>query len=217
MEYLVVFLEGIITFISPCMLPMLPVYLSYFSGKDDKKGKSLIGALGFVLGFTIIFVSLGAFATTVGSMLIKYQDTVNLVTGAIVVLFGLGYVGLFEIKFLNMNMKAKKTRNVFETVMFGMIFAIGWTPCVGTFLGSALMLASTSGSIVKGSLMLLVYSIGLGIPFVVSAILIEELKGTFNFIKKHFGVIKIISGVFLIVVGIAMMTGYLGRLMQALS
>ena len=222
MEYLVSFFEGIITFISPCLLPMLPIYIVYFAGGEPENGKrrTLVNALGFVSGFTLLFVALGAFAGTVGSLLHRHQIAVNLVTGAIVILFGLNFMGLFKIGFLNATKKldsAVRPKSFFSSALFGMIFAAGWTPCVGAFLGSALLLASQQGSVLKGILMLLVYSLGLGIPFLLSALLIDRLKGAFDFIKRHYRVINIVCGALLVVVGIFMMTGKMNELLSALS
>ena len=218
MSYLLSFLEGIITFISPCLLPMLPIYLSYFAGQSDSKGKAVIGSLGFVTGFTIVFVSLGAFASSLGKFIFQYSTAVNIITGGIVVLFGLSYLGVIHIKFLNINKTFKSEKsNFFTSVLFGIIFSIGWTPCVGAFLGSALALASTTGSVIEGVLMLLCFSLGLGIPFIISTIFIDSLKSTFDFIKRHYKVITTISGLFLIVTGVMMMTGYMGYLLRLLS
>ena len=148
MTYILSFLEGIITFISPCLLPMLPVYILYFTGGSAEEGKSrktLINALGFVLGFTLVFVSLGAFMAGLGSLLQRYHIVVNLITGAVVVVFGLNFMGVLNIRFLNGTHKIQrevKDLGFFSAVLFGIIFSIGWTPCVGTFLGSALLMAS---------------------------------------------------------------------------
>lgn len=222
MLYLILFLEGIITFISPCLLPMLPIYVSYFAGgeKENKKGKTLKNALGFVAGFTIVFMLMGALAGTVGSFLKKYQTAVNIISGLIVIFFGLNYLGLFKLnifKGISKNPLVGKQLGFFSSILFGAIFSIGWTPCVGTFLGSALMLASQQGQSLAGLLMLLCYSLGLGIPFVASAILIDKLKNAFIFIKKNYKVINIICGTLLIAVGIFMMTGLLGRFLTILS
>lgn len=220
MTYFIAFLEGIITFISPCILPMLPLYISYFANGENNKRKTFLNALGFVLGFTIIFVLLGAFAGGIGGLLQKYETIVNIVTGAIVVVLGLNFTGLINIGFLNGTKKLQvQIQNIhFATsVLFGMIFAIGYTPCVGAFLGSALMMASQEGTMVAGILMLVIYSAGLGIPFVVSALLIDRLKATFQAIKKHYRVINIVSGVFLIVIGVLMMTGMFGYFLAMLS
>ena len=220
MSYVIAFLEGIITFISPCLLPMLPIYISYFAGGGERStGKTLKGALGFVTGFTVIFVILGALAGTVGSFLREYQTAVNIVSGAIVVVFGLNFLGIFKLNLFRGSHRSVNTDNMgfFSALLFGMIFSIGWTPCVGAFLGSALMLASQQGHVMEGMLMLLAYSLGLGIPFILSAVLIDYLKSAFNWIKKNYKVINIISGSLLVLIGILMATGTLGQLLGLLS
>lgn len=221
MQFFISFLEGIITFISPCLLPMLPIYISYFAGGEQERStqKTLRNALGFVLGFTIVFVALGALAGTLGSFLKEYQTAVNIVTGLVVVFFGLNFLGVFRLNiFRGMGGKMQsKDMSFFSAMLFGVIFSIGWTPCVGAFLGSALMLASQQGEVLTGVVMLLLYSLGLGIPFVASALLIDKLKGTFDWIKKHYSVINTVCGVLLVLVGVLMMTGLLGRALALLS
>lgn len=224
MEYIITFLEGIITFISPCLLPMLPLFIVYFAGDSDSSGsnlkKTLLHVSGFILGFTALFVILGAFAGTLGSLLLEYRLAVNLITGGIIVLFGLNYTGILKIGFLNQTKKAEnkiRPTNFFSSFLFGVVFSIGWTPCVGAFLGSALMMAAQSGTVVKGILMLLFYSLGLGIPFLLSAVLIDKLRGAFGFIKQHYRVINIVCGILLIVIGVLMMTGFWGVMLSWLS
>lgn len=231
MQYLIAFLEGIITFISPCLLPMLPIYISYFAAFDGEidggnskssvgRKKTLQNALGFVLGFTVVFVILGAFAGSMGQLLRQYSTAVNIVTGLIVCIFGLNYLGVFKIGFLNKTHKPKaNTKNLgfLKSAVFGMVFSIGWTPCVGAFLGSALMLAAQQGSMAQGVVMLLCYSFGLSIPFIASALLIDRLKTAFDKIKRHYRVINIISGGMLLIVGILMMTGMMGYFLSLLS
>ena len=220
MQYIIAFLEGIITFISPCLLPMLPIYISYFAGGGEQDTrKTLKCALGFVTGFTLVFVILGALAGTIGSFLREYQTAVNVISGVIVIIFGLNYLGVFKLNLFKGTGRSVNTDNMrfFSAMIFGMIFSIGWTPCVGAFLGSALMLASQQGHVLEGMLMLFVYSLGLGIPFVISAILIEYLKSAFNWIKRNYKVINLISGSFLILVGLMMATGTLGKLINFLS
>ncbi len=220
MQYAVAFLEGIITFISPCLLPMLPIYLSYFAGGGERNTKkTLRGALGFVAGFTIVFVLLGALAGTVGSFLKEHQTIVNIISGLIVVFFGLNFLGVFKLNLFKGSQRQVNTNNMgfFSAMVFGMVFSIGWTPCVGAFLGSALMLASQQGHVLEGMGMLLVYSLGLGIPFILSAVLIDYLKSAFDWIKRHYDVINKISGVFLILVGILMATGTMGWLLGLLG
>ena len=220
MQYVISFLEGIVTFISPCLLPMLPIYISYFAGGGERStGKTLHCASGFVLGFTAVFVAMGALAGTVGSFFIRYQTIVNIVLGGIVVLFGLNFLGLLNLNLFKGMQGEVKTAdmNFWSAFIFGVVFSVGWTPCVGVFLGSALMLASQQGSAVMGTLMLLSYSLGLGVPFLVSAVLIDQLKSAFIFIKRNYGIINKVCGGLLIVVGVLMMTGMLTRMLNVLS
>lgn len=223
LQYLISFLEGIITFISPCLLPMLPIYISYFAGGEPQlkdKAHTIKNALGFVLGFTIIFMLLGAFAGTIGALLLRHTQIVNIVTGFIVVVFGLNFIGVLRIPFLNMTSRRNgkvKELGFFSSILFGAVFSVGWTPCVGAFLGSALMLASQQGSAMQGIIMLLAYSLGLGIPFVISAVLIDKLKSTLTFIKSHYKIINICSGSVLVIIGILMMTGHMGKFLALLT
>ena len=220
MQYVISFLEGIVTFISPCLLPMLPIYISYFAGGGERStGKTLRCASGFVLGFTAVFVAMGALAGTVGSFFIRYQTIVNIVLGGIVVLFGLNFLGVLNLNLFKGMRGEVKTRdmNFWSAFVFGVVFSVGWTPCVGVFLGSALMLASQQGSAVMGTLMLLSYSLGLGVPFLVSAVLIDQLKSAFTFIKRNYGIINKVCGGLLIVVGVLMMTGMLTRFLNAMN
>ena len=220
MQYVISFLEGVVTFISPCLLPMLPIYISYFAGGGERSvKKTLSGALGFVTGFTIVFVALGALAGTLGGLLKEYQTAVNIVSGLIVIFFGLNFLGVFKLNLFKGSNHKVNTKNMgfFSAMLFGIIFSVSWTPCVGAFLGSALMLASQQGHVGEGGVMLLVYSLGLGIPFVLSAVLIDYLKSAFNWIKKHYKVINIVCGVLLILVGVLMATGLIGRMFTLLS
>ena len=192
--------------------------VSYIIQKNTKK--IVKNALGFVTGFTVVFVLLGAFAGALGGLLQKYQTIVNIITGGIVVILGLNFTGIIRIGFLNGTKKLQvRIQNIHFTtsVVFGMVFAIGYTPCVGAFLGSALMMASQRGTMAAGILMLVLYSAGLGIPFFISALLIDRLKATFQVIKSHYHVINLVCGIFLIVMGILMMTGTFGYLMRLLN
>lgn len=219
MQYLISFLEGIITFISPCLLPMLPVYVTYFAGGEERKQSRVIkNSLGFILGFTTVFVLMGALAGFFGELTRKYATVLNIVTGSIVIFFGLSFLGLFRLNiFKGSRFENKTDLGFFSAILFGIVFSIGWTPCVGAFLGSALMLAANGGSTVQGVMMLLAYSIGLGIPFLISAVLIDKLKGAFNFIKSHYRIINTVSGILLIVMGIMMATGVFGRVLALAS
>ena len=220
MQYVISFLEGVITFISPCLLPMLPVYLSYFGGGGVRSTKQTVTtALGFVLGFTVLFVAMGALAGTLGSFLTRYQTAVNIISGAVVILFGLNFLGVLRLELFKGMRGGVDTGNMsfVSAVLFGIIFSVGWTPCVGAFLGSALMLASQQGSTLVGMGMLLCYSLGLGVPFLMSAVLIDQMKTAFDFIKRNYDTVNRICGGFLILIGLAMMTGLMGRLLSILS
>ena len=220
MQYIISFLEGIITFISPCLLPMLPIYISYFAGGGERSTrKTVTGALGFVLGFTIVFIAMGALAGTIGSFLTNYQRIVNLIMGLIIILFGLNYLGVFKWNLFNGIKKSVSTDNMSfgSAMLLGIVFSVGWTPCVGAFLGSALMLATQQGKVLIGMGMLLCYSLGLGVPFLVSAILIDRLKFAFDFIKRNYKVVNLISGSILVLIGVLMASGMLGTWMALLS
>ena len=217
MQYLITFLEGIISFISPCMLPMLPIYISYFAGNADKKQHIWSRALAFVLGFTIVFTGLGLFAGTLSVFLFRYQLIVQVVCGLIVIIFGLSYLDIFHLPFFKGIQGSSKISGLFSALLFGMIYSVSLTPCVGAFLGSALMLAGTSGDALKGSLLLLAYSLGLGIPFIISAVLIDRLNAVFTFIKQHYKIVNLVSGLFLIVTGVFMIFGIINRLLAFFS
>lgn len=220
MQYVISFLEGIITFISPCLLPMLPIYISYFAGGEVHGGKkTLVNAMGFVTGFTLVFTTLGTLAGTAGGFLQSHQTAVNLISGLVVIAFGLNFLGVFQIRLFKGSRRTVNAHEMgfFSALLFGVIFSLGWTPCVGAFLGSALMLASQQGNALVGMMMLLVYSLGLGVPFLLSAVLIDKLKSTFEWIKRNYQIINRLSGGFLIVIGLLMATGMLERLIGLLS
>lgn len=220
MQYVISFLEGIITFVSPCLLPMLPIYITYFAGGGERTARrTLTGALGFVTGFTVVFVALGALAGTLGGFLKEYRTAVNLVSGLVVIFFGLNFLGVVNVHLFRGSGRRADPANMgfFSALLFGVVFSVGWTPCVGAFLGSALMLASQQGHVAEGMLMLLLYSMGLGIPFVLSAVLIDYLKSAFDWIKRNYKTINLISGGLLVLIGILMATGTLGRLIALLS
>ncbi|MDO5063258.1 MAG: cytochrome c biogenesis CcdA family protein [Peptostreptococcaceae bacterium] len=223
MEYLILFLEGVITFISPCLLPMLPIYITYFIGDVDQedhgehKLRALKNSAGFVLGFSIVFVLLGAAAGTVGKFMFEHSRLINIITGAIIVFFGLSYLGVIKLSILQRTYRAQSNVEPVKfgkAILFGMIFSIGWTPCVGTFLGSALLIAANAQTVVKGSLMLLAFSLGLGIPFMISAVLLDKMMGAIDFIDRHHAVIHKIAGILLIIIGLTMMTGHFTRFLM---
>ena len=170
--------------------------------------------IAFVVGFTVVFTALGLFSGTLGRLLSKYQTIVNIVSGIIVILFGLSYLGVFRIPFFKGMNKGYKITGIASAFLFGAIYSISLTPCVGAFLGSALMLASSAGGALKGATLLLTYSLGLGIPFIFSAVLLEKLSGAFTFIKKHYKIINLVTGIALIVIGILMAFGLLNLILS---
>lgn len=214
MNYLITFIEGIASFISPCILPVIPVYISYFTTDSKSTKKSLLNAVGFTSGFSIIFILLGVFAGTFGKLVHQYEDYMEILLGVFLIIIGLNYMGIVLIKFLNKTkgMKEKSRElNFITSIIFGMIFSLSWTPCVGAFLSSALILASTTGSVLKGAILLLLYSLGLAIPFIITTLFIEKFKTTFLFIKKNYNIINKLAGSILVLSGIwNVLNGVLG-------
>ena len=216
LEALTTMIEGLITFISPCVLPMIPVYVLYFAGAAEGRQakRTLARALCFVLGFTALFVLLGVFAGTLGALLVQHQRAVNLVCGLVMIVFGLHYAGVMRIGLLDRTVKPDvqvQPRGYLSCALLGAVFAVGWTPCTGPLLGSAMMLAAGKGSVLAGAVLLACYSLGLGLPFVLCALLIDRLKGAFAAVKRHYKAVNRVCGVFLILVGLAMMTGLYSR------
>jgi cytochrome c-type biogenesis protein len=214
------FLEGILAFISPCILPMLPVYIMYLTGnsKEVHKKRLIINTLGFITGFTIVFVLLGATATSLGKLVSDNRLILQRVGGAIIILFGLNLMDIIKPAFLNREIRFKlqgKTSNFSSSILFGIVFSFGWTPCLGTFLGSALLMASNMNTVISGILLLIVFSLGLGIPFLITAVIFDKLTNVFTWIKKNYRTINFVSGIVLITVGFLMLTdifGYYARL-----
>lgn len=221
------FSAGLLSFLSPCVLPLVPAYISYLTGTTvnemtTQKDKffAVYKALGFVLGFSIIFIIMGASVTTVGKLFIRYKQTFRIVSGLLIFFFGLHTTGLFKIKllyrekrFLNFNTKTDK----FSSVFMGMAFAAGWTPCVGQILASILLYAANLDTIGKGILLLVVYSLGLAIPFLLTAFAVEYFSKTFIKYKKHLQIVSIVSGILMMLMGILIFTNKVGYLTQYLN
>lgn len=208
-----VFFEGVLAFVSPCILPMLPVYALYLAGDDGAGRRRLVyNTLCFVLGFTLVFMALGAGATALGQLLQTHLVWLSRAAGVVLILLGLHYIGVLRLGFLSrgINLAAPTHLTPGKALAFGATFAVAWTPCLGTFLGAALMLAGQSGSLWQGLLMLLFFSLGLGVPFALVAILHHRLAGTFAFFKQHLRAIQIVSGALLILCGFAMALGLFG-------
>lgn len=198
---------------------MLPIYLAYFTGGERRGGAATVkNALGFILGFTVVFVAMGAMAGSIGGLLRQYQTIVNVICGGAVILLGLNFLGVINLGiFKGADAKMQqKPLDFASSLVLGVVFSLGWTPCVGAFLGSALMLAGQQGHAIQGMLMLLAYSAGLGIPFLLSALLIDQLKGAFDAIKRHYSLINTVSGVLLVCLGLLMATGAMTGMLGAL-
>ena len=205
MEYFLTFLEGIASFISPCLLPMLHIYISYFSGSDSKKNKALKNSLAFVLGFSLIFIILAILSNLMGIFLTQYLKYIKYVFGVLIIFLGLNYMEVFKLNLFSKFKRFKsdvKDMGIVKAFIFGIMFSISMTPCVGTFLSSALLLIANQDSLLKGTILIVLYCLGLGIPFIISSLLIDKLKNVFNVIKKNFKKVKIISGIILIIMGI---------------
>jgi cytochrome c-type biogenesis protein len=218
---------GFISFISPCVLPLIPGYLSFISGVSvaelggaEKRGENLrkvaFSSLIFVLGFSAVFISLGASATAVGKFLLSNKiGLFNRFAGALIVILGLHVAGIIKIPFLNYEKRfhaRSKPLGILGTFLIGVAFAFGWTPCIGPILGGILGLAANQGTVGQGMLLLTFYSLGLGIPFLVTAISFNFFLGFSGFFKKHFRKIEIISGLFLVVIGLLMFFNRFGMI-----
>ncbi|MBI2251577.1 MAG: sulfite exporter TauE/SafE family protein [Armatimonadetes bacterium] len=214
------FIGGLITFISPCVLPLIPAYLSFISGVsidemrylEDKKQithRVILNSLLFIAGFTLIFIILGASASYFGKLLLKHRDIIEKVGGTLVIFFGLHTMGVFNIKFLNYEktLKVKQTsRGLVKSFLMGLAFAAGWTPCISPVLSAILILAAKQNSMPQGMSLLFVYSLGFSIPFFLAGMGINIFFVFFNKIKKYFRAIEICAGILLIFLGILIFT-----------
>ena len=211
-QLLLAFFAGFISFLSPCVLPLIPGYISYVSGSTlnellESKRVNIIPTVLFTIGFSIVFIAFGATSTLIGNFVLTNSFELRIVSGAIIILFSLQLLGLFNFKFLNIEKRFQTERrsNKFYPVLVGMAFGFGWTPCIGPILGSILALAALESTLTKGILLLTSYSLGLAIPFILSGFLIQKfmavsknLKNNMNIISKSGGVILLITGILII-------------------
>lgn len=223
-SYAVAFAAGFLSYLSPCLLPLIPSFIAYISGvsfsdlkdagsKADIRRKTIIHSLLFILGFSIVFILLGLTATFVGKALWQYQKAIRIVGGALIVLFGLTLTGVLKFDFLlkerRLNVQAKRASYI-GSFIIGVTFAAAWTPCAGPILGSILVLAGTQGSdVIKGAALLAVYSAGIAVPFFLTALLVNSFLENFNRFKKVLNAVNVVGGIFLIIVGVLVMTNYL--------
>ena len=211
-QLLLAFFAGFISFLSPCVLPLIPGYISYVSGSTlnellESKRVNIIPTVLFTIGFSIVFIAFGATSTLIGNFVLTNSFELRIVSGAIIILFSLQLLGFFNFKFLNIEKRFQTERrsNKFYPVLVGMAFGFGWTPCIGPILGSILALAALESTLTKGILLLTSYSLGLAIPFILSGFLIQKfmavsknLKNNMNIISKSGGVILLITGILII-------------------
>ena len=225
------FTAGLISFLSPCVLPLIPSYMAFITGISIEElsaeknlryvqKKVIANSLMFILGFSFIFIALGASVTFLGTFLAQNIRWFEIVGGIFVIILGIHFTGLFRLKFLDREKKIhlqKKPLGLIGTCLVGMAFAVGWTPCVGPILGAILTMAATTQDIMKGLILLIFYSAGLGIPFLLSAIILHKFFEYFKVIRKYFKLISIIGGILLITVGILLISGFFSTLSALLQ
>ncbi|TKZ21218.1 cytochrome c biogenesis protein CcdA [Shimia litoralis] len=215
---LVALVAGIVSFLSPCVLPIVPPYLAYMSGvsmsdmSDQAAGRrrATVAALFFVMGLSTVFLFLGFTASAFGAFFLKNQDLFSKISGVVVIIFGLHFLNVFRIPFLDREARldtGDAGGSAFGAYVLGLAFAFGWTPCIGPQLGAILSLAAGEASIARGTLLLGVYALGLGIPFLLSAMFLSRAMGVMNRLKRHMSMIEKIMGILLVVVGVALVTG----------
>jgi cytochrome c-type biogenesis protein len=228
---LTAFAFGLLSFISPCVLPIVPGYLSFISGvsfdeMQNEENRSIIRkriaitSLMFILGFSVVFIALGASATAVGQFLHDQLNIISKIAGVIIIIFGIHMIGIFKIPFLNyekrFNTNAKPI-GLFGAFLVGMAFAFGWTPCIGPILAAILAIASQQETVGNGIMLLGIYSLGLGVPFLIAGLSITLFYNVFNKLKKHLHKVEVAGGVLLVIVGALIMTNYLTVLSGYLS
>ncbi len=218
-ELFIAFGAGLISFLSPCVLPLIPGYISYISGSSlneliEKKNINLIPIILFTLGFSVVFIIFGAASTFLGQVLLQNSFELRIAAGLIIILLSLHIIGLINIKFLNFEkrVEAKINTNFYSPIIIGMAFAFGWTPCIGPILGSILVLAATEDSINKGILLLTSYSLGLALPFILSGYLIQKFLIFSKNFKKNINLVSKIGGIILLITGILILTNQLQAL-----
>ena len=215
-ELLIAFGAGLISFLSPCVLPLIPGYISYISGSSlneilEKKTVNIIPIILFTLGFSLVFISFGATASFLGSVILNNSYELRIASGIIIIIFSLHILGIININFLNYEKRVytEKKSGIFSSILVGMAFGFGWTPCIGPILGSILALASTEQSLNRGILLLVFYSLGLAIPFILSGYLIQKFLSFSKNLKSKMNIILKSGGALLLITGILMITNQL--------
>lgn len=228
--FLGAFIAGLLSFLSPCVLPLIPSYITYITGisfaelqadvqSHEVRRRTILHSLLFILGFTFIFVMLGASASLIGSFLMSHMHEVRKVGGILIIIFGVHLSGLLPIHFLLGDKRfvvKNRPAGYLGSFFIGVAFAAGWTPCIGPILASILMVAATEETVWKGIALLLTYSLGLGIPFFLSSLALHQFLIIFNRFKKYIRIFEVITGIFLIIVGVLVFTNSLTA-MQGLA
>ena len=219
MELIIAFAAGLISFLSPCVLPLIPGYISYISGSSlseliEKKNVNLIPIILFTVGFSIVFIIFGAASTFIGQVLLQNSYELRIIAGLVIIVLSLHIIGIINIRFFNYEKRIQTniSKNFFSPILIGMAFAFGWTPCIGPILGSILVLASTEDSLVRGILLLSFYSIGLAIPFILSGYLIQKFLIFSKNFKKNINKVSKIGGAILLITGVLIITNQLQAL-----
>ena len=219
LQLLIAFSAGLISFLSPCVLPLIPGYISYVSGSSfneliEKKNTNLIPIILFTVGFSIVFIIFGAASTFLGQLLLQNSFELRIAAGVIIIIFSLQIIGVINLKFLNYEkrIQTNNNKNIFSPLIIGVAFGFGWTPCIGPILGSILALAATEESINKGILLLFFYSLGLAIPFILSGYLIQKFLLFSKNFKKNINLVSKIGGLILLITGILILTNQLQAL-----
>jgi cytochrome c-type biogenesis protein len=218
-ELFIAFGAGLISFLSPCVLPLIPGYISYISGSSlneliEKKNVNLIPIILFTVGFSIVFIVFGAASTFLGQVLLQNSYELRIAAGLVIVVLSLHIIGIINIKFLNFEKRihTNKNTNFYSPIIIGMAFAFGWTPCIGPILGSILVLAATEQNINKGIFLLVSYSLGLALPFILSGYLIQKFLIFSKNFKKNINLVSKIGGIILLITGILILTNQLQAL-----
>ena len=218
-ELLVAFGAGLISFLSPCVLPLIPGYISYISGSSlndliEKKEVNLIPIILFTIGFSIVFIIFGAASTFLGQVLLKNSYELRIAAGLLIVILSLHIIGIINLKFLNYEKRIQTNvnTNFYSPILIGMAFAFGWTPCIGPILGSILVIAATEESVNKGILLLIFYSLGLALPFILSGYLIQKFLIFSKNFRKNINLVSKIGGIILLITGILILTNQLQAL-----
>jgi len=218
-ELIIAFGAGLISFLSPCVLPLIPGYISYISGSSlnelvEKKNINLVPIVLFTVGFSIVFIIFGAASTFLGQVLLQNSYELRVLAGLIIVILSLHIIGVININFLNYEKRIQTnvSKNFFSPILIGMAFAFGWTPCIGPILGSILVLASTEESLGRGILLLSFYSMGLAIPFILSGYLMQKFLIFSKSFKKNINKVSKIGGIILLITGVLIITNQLQAL-----